>query len=217
MSTPRILDCTTGILDAALAEAVRVVAGSGLVVLPTDTVYGIGATARDPRAVAALLAAKGRGRQMPPPVLVADASSVDVLCVDVPDAARRLAQRHWPGGLTLILRARPDLGWDLGDTGGTLALRMPDHPVALALLRAAGPMAVTSANLTGRPPATDVAAAVDSFGDTVGLYLDGGPTPGATPSTIIDLAHGTPRAIRLGTLDLGTLSRSAGEPIRDPA
>lgn len=190
---------------------------SRLVVLPTDTVYGIGATAHDPGAVAAVLAAKGRGRQMPPPVLVADASSIDALCVGVPETARRLARAHWPGGLTLILTARPDLGWDLGETGGTLALRMPDQPVALALLREVGPLAVTSANLTGEPPATDVASAVSFFGDLVDLYLDGGSTPGSTPSTIVDLAHGTPRAIRLGTLDLETLSRTAGEPIAVPA
>lgn len=217
MTTPRTIDCTAGISDEDLGEAVAVALGSGLLVLPTDTVYGIGATAHDPAAVAAVLAAKGRGRQMPPPVLVADVSSIDTLCVDVPEAARRLARAHWPGGLTLILPARPDLGWDLGETGGTLALRMPDQPVVLALLRAAGPLAVTSANLTGHAPATDVAAAISSFGDLVDLYLDGGPTPGPTPSTILDLAHGAPRAIRLGTLDLESLSRTAGERIADPA
>lgn len=217
MTTPRTIDCTAGISDEDLGEAVAVAQASGLLVLPTDTVYGIGATAHDPAAVAAVLAAKGRGRQMPPPVLVADVSSIDALCVDVPEAARRLALAHWPGGLTLILPARPDLGWDLGETGGTLALRMPDQPVVLALLRAAGPLAVTSANLTGHAPATDVGAAISSFGDLVDLYLDGGPTPGPTPSTILDLAHGAPRAIRLGTLDLESLSHTAGERIADPA
>lgn len=217
VSEPHILDCTHGLDPRDLDTVVADVRAGQLVVLPTDTVYGIGADAHDPAAVAAVLAAKGRGRQMPPPVLVADTDTVDHLCVDVPDTARRLAAAHWPGGLTLILTARPDLGWDLGETGGTLALRMPDHPVVLELLRATGPLAVTSANLTGQPPATDVAAARASFGELVADYLDGGPTPGSTPSTIIDLAHGRPRAIRLGTIPLAVLSADAGEEILAPA
>ncbi len=210
MSSPRLHDCTAGIDPRTLQGLVETVRAGRLVVLPTDTVYGIGADAGNAEAVGAVLAAKGRGRQMPPPVLVADAAAIGRLCADVPEAARRLAATHWPGGLTLILRAREDLGWDLGETGGTVALRMPDHPVALELLRAAGPMAVTSANLTGLPPATDVDQAVAFFGDAVSDYLDAGPTPGSTPSTIIDLAHGSPRAIRLGTIPLDILSADAG-------
>ena len=216
VSDSRILDCTGGLTPTDRDLVVSQVRAGRLLVLPTDTVYGIGADARSPEAVAAVLAAKGRGRQMPPPVLVADASVVDDLCVEVPDTARRLAASHWPGGLTLILKARPDLGWDLGETGGTLALRMPDNPVALDLLRATGPLAVTSANLTGQPPATDVGAARGYFHDVVTLYLDGGATPGPTPSTIIDLAHGRPRAIRLGTLALSVLAADAGEEILPP-
>jgi tRNA threonylcarbamoyl adenosine modification protein (Sua5/YciO/YrdC/YwlC family) len=213
VSEPRILVGGVPMTPSTLEILIGVIRSGRLVVLPTDTVYGIGADARSPRAVAGLLAAKGRGRQMPPPVLVPDADAIDRLCVDVPDAARALSRAHWPGGLTLILRSRPDLGWDLGETGGTIALRMPDHPMALALLRAAGPLAVTSANLTGRPPATDVSQAVGSFGGAVAAYLDGGPTPGSTPSTILDLAHGRPRAIRVGTLTLDALSASAGADI----
>lgn len=213
----RTIDCTRGISAGDLDDVTAAVHSGRLVVLPTDTVYGIGADATDPRAVAAVLAAKGRGRQMPPPVLVADASAVGDLCVDVPAAAGRLAAAHWPGGLTLILRARPDLGWDLGETGGTIALRMPDQAVALELLARTGPMAVTSANLTGLPPATRVEEAQRYFGDVVSVYLDGGPTPGPTPSTIIDLAHGAPRAVRLGTIPLDALAGTAGMAIQPPA
>lgn len=200
-----------------LAATCEYVAAGGVLVLPTDTVYGIGATAHDAAAVARVLALKGRGRQMPPPVLVAGVEAIDDLCVDVPDAARTLASAHWPGGLTLILTARPDLGWDLGETGGTLALRMPDHPAALAILGATGPLAVTSANLTGEPPARRIEEARAAFGEGVGLYVDAGPTPGTTPSTIVDLAHGHPRALRLGTLSLEDLSRTIGAPVLPPA
>ncbi len=210
-------DCTTGLSASDLGDTVEKIRSGHLIVAPTDTVYGIGADAENAEAVAAVLAAKGRGRQMPPPVLVADPSEISRLCTDVPESALRLARAHWPGGLTLILRARPDLGWDLGETGGTIALRMPAHPVALALLRMSGPMAVTSANLTSRPPATDVRQAIESFGEVVSVYLDGGPTPGPTPSTIVDVAHGALRAIRMGTLSLEILSAAAGEPIAPPA
>ena len=184
--------------------------------MPTDTVYGIGCDAANPDAVAAVLAAKGRGRQMPPPVLVASIDAIDSLCVDVPDYARALARAFWPGGLTLILRARPDLGWDLGETGGTIGVRMPDQGALLDLLADAGPMAVTSANLTGQPPATTVLQAVSYFGDSVSLYLDAGPTVGSTASSIVDCAHGAPRIIRLGTISLADLSEAAGVPIETP-
>ena len=188
----------------------------GLVILPTDTVYGIGCDAAEAGAVERLLAAKGRGRQMPPPVLVASIDAIDSLCVDVPDYARALARAFWPGGLTLILRARPDLGWDLGETGGTIGVRMPDQGALLDLLADAGPMAVTSANLTGQPPATTVLQAVSYFGDSVSLYLDAGPTAGSTASSIVDCAHGAPRIIRLGTISLADLSEAAGVPIETP-
>lgn len=210
--TPRILTCAPRWSAADLDEAAARVDDGGILVLPTDTVYGIGARAQDPAAVVAVLAAKGRGRQMPPPVLVASQEAIDLLAVEVPETARRLADAHWPGALTLILRARPDLGWDLGETEGTIALRMPDHPRTLELLERTGPMAVTSANLTGEPPATRIEEAIAAFGDSV-LYVDGGPTPGTTPSTILDLAHGAPRAIRLGTLSLEELSVTAGVEI----
>ena len=129
--TSSVLDCTDpATWGPALDEAVHTLGRGGLVVLPTDTVYGIAADAFTPPAVAALLAAKGRGRQMPPPVLVPDVRTLDGLCQDVSDEARALVDAFWPGGLTLICRAQPSLAWDLGETHGTVAVRMPDHPAA---------------------------------------------------------------------------------------
>src|SRR6478609_10656942 len=145
--------------------------------LAADAVYGVGADAFDRRAVAAVLAAKGRGRDVPPPVLVPNPRTLDGLATEVSDAARELVAAFWPGPLTLVCRAVPSLDWDLGDTNGTVALRMPLHRVALAVLELTGPMAVTSANRTGEPAATTVEEAVDQLGDAVSVYLDGGPSP----------------------------------------
>lgn len=188
----------------ALDEAVNAVARGALVVLPTDTVYGIGADAFNADAVAALLAAKGRGRQMPPPVLVPDLPTVDGLATEVSDEARALVEAFWPGGFTIILRAQPSLAWDLGETRGTVALRMPDHPAALALLGRTGPMAVSSANVTGRPAARDVADARGQLRESVAVYLDGGVARGGVASTIVDATDGL-RVVRAGALDLDQL------------
>ena len=203
----------------------------GLVILPTDTVYGIGCNAADAGAVERLLAAKGRGRQMPPPVLVADPADLTGIVARVPEAARALMEAFWPGALTLILEADETLTWDLGETGGTLAVRMPAHELALSLLRRSGPLAVTSANPTGAPPATDAASARAAFPGRVRdleeltpssagavrrediLLLDGGATPGPVPSTIVALAgeHArTPRILRQGVLAPAELERVAG-------
>ena len=174
-----VFDCTTpeGLAEGIAAAAAGVRDGA-LVVLPTDTVYGVGADAFTPQAVAALLDAKGRGREMPPPVLVPSVQTVDGLARDVPAYARDLIERFWPGPLTLVLKAHESLAWDLGDTGGTVALRMPDDPVALALLTAVGPMAVSSANRTGEAAASSVLEAATQLGSAVGVYLDGGPSRG---------------------------------------
>ena len=213
MSTETILSATPNLEADALAHAIRELNDGRVLIVPTDTVYGIGCDASNPDAVSTVLAAKGRGRQMPPPVLVASVDAIDSLCVDVPDYARALARAFWPGGLTLILRARPDLGWDLGETGGTIGVRMPNQGALLRLLRDFGPMAVTSANLTGQPPATSVEAAIGYFGARVAAYLDGGPTQGSTASSIVDFAHETPRVLRLGTIALDDLSAAAGVAI----
>ena len=133
--------------------------------LPTDTVYGIGADAFDGTAVAALLAAKGRGRDMPVPVLVGSWHTIDGLVYSVPDAARELIQAFWPGALSLVVRQAPSLQWDLGDAYGTVMLRMPLHPIAIELLREVGPMAVSSANISGRPAAVTAADAREQLAD----------------------------------------------------
>ncbi|WP_233565620.1 L-threonylcarbamoyladenylate synthase [Cellulomonas sp. PhB143] len=189
----------------AIDEAVHAISRGELVVLPTDTVYGIGADAFQPDAVAALLAAKGRGRQMPPPVLVPDLRTLDGLATAVPDGARALAETFWPGGLTIICAAQPSLAWDLGETRGTVALRMPDHPAARALLRRTGPLAVSSANRTGRPAALDAADAVGQLGASVAVYLDGGTVPGGVASTIVDATGPALRVVREGAISLEAL------------
>lgn len=199
---------STTILDAsdpaiwgpAIDEAVAAIARGALVVLPTDTVYGIGADAFDPDAVAALLAAKGRGRQSPPPVLIPDVRTIDGLATDVPAAVRTLVEEFWPGGLTIICRAQPSLMWDLGETQGTVALRMPDHPAALALLRRTGPMAVSSANLTGVPAAMTAHEAQEQLGAAVQIFLDAGRAPGGVPSTIVDATGTELRIVRTGAI-----------------
>nr|WP_152649248.1 L-threonylcarbamoyladenylate synthase [Demequina flava] len=170
----------------SLDAAVDAVSRGAVIVLPTDTVYGVGADAFRADAVAAVLAAKGRGRQMPPPVLIPDIRTVAGLGMDVPATATALMEELWPGALTVIVHAQPSLAWDLGDTHGTVALRMPDHPAALALLKRTGPLAVTSANKTGQPAATTASAAQEQLGESVAVYLDGGDSPLGTASTIVD-------------------------------
>ncbi len=192
--------------EEGVAAAALAVQRGGLVVFPTDTVYGIGADAFDPEAVRRLLAAKGRGRDMPPPVLVSAATTLDALAVGVPSYARALIEELWPGQLTIVCRQQPSLQWDLGDTRGTVAVRMPDHPVALELLARTGPLAVSSANLTGKDAATDADEAEEMLGEAVEVLLDGGPTPGSVPSTIVDATGDAARILRLGAIPVERLN-----------
>jgi tRNA threonylcarbamoyl adenosine modification protein (Sua5/YciO/YrdC/YwlC family) len=192
--------------EAGIAAAALAVQRGQLVVLPTDTVYGVGADAFSPAAVKRLLAAKGRGRDMPPPVLVSAATTLDALAVGVPSYARALMQELWPGPLTLVCRQQPSLQWDLGDTRGTVAVRMPDHEVAVELLSRTGPLAVSSANKSGRPAATDADQAESMLGDDVEVLLDAGESPGETPSTIVDVTGDTGRVLRLGAVSLARLN-----------
>ncbi len=186
--------------EAGIAAASRAVQRGKLVVFPTDTVYGVGADAFSPEAVSRLLAAKGRGRDMPPPVLVSAATTLDALAVGVPAYARALVEELWPGPLTLICRQQSSLQWDLGDTRGTVAVRMPDHEVALELLARTGPLAVSSANVSGQPAATDADAALEMLGEAVLVLLDDGPSPGSTASTILDVTGEVGRILRPGAI-----------------
>ncbi|GAB2961893.1 MULTISPECIES: L-threonylcarbamoyladenylate synthase [Streptomyces] len=190
-----------------LREAASAVRRGELVVLPTDTVYGIGADAFTSEAVADLLEAKGRGRNMPTPVLIGSPNTLHGLVTDFSEMAWELVDAFWPGALTLVAKHQPSLQWDLGDTRGTVAVRMPLHPVAIELLTEVGPMAVSSANLTGHPAPENCDAAEAMLGDSVSVYLDGGPTPGNVPSSIVDVTGKVPVLLRAGALSAEELRK----------
>jgi L-threonylcarbamoyladenylate synthase len=191
---------TAGI-DAAVAAA----RAGELIVLPTDTVYGIGADAFIPASVTTMLAAKGRGRNMPPPVLIGTARAAAALVDDLGAFGQALIDEFWPGALTLVFRASPTLLWDLGDTKGTVALRMPLHSVALDVLRQTGPLAVSSANRTGQPSATTADEAQAQLGEAVSVYLDAGPCTDSIPSTILDMTGTVPVLLRAGAVSVDRL------------
>jgi L-threonylcarbamoyladenylate synthase len=194
---------------AGLADAASAVLRGELVVLPTDTVYGVGADAFSPAAVMRLLAAKGRGRDMPSPVLVGTVRAAEALVEDLGPYGQLLINEFWPGGLTIVCRAARSLVWDLGDTKGTVAIRMPQDPVALELLQETGPMAVTSANKTGQPSPGTAAEAREQLGESVSVYLDGGACAAAVASTIVDLTGNQPRLLRRGAISVGRLREVA--------
>lgn len=196
-----------------LAAAAAAVRSARLVVLPTDTVYGIGCDAFDGAAVRSLLAAKRRGPDMPVGVLVGSWSTIEGLVLSVPKQAYTLIEAFWPGDLSLVLEHAPSLSWDLGNTRGTVMLRMPLHPVAIELLREVGPMAVSSANVSGRPPATTVAEAQEQLGEKVAVYLDGGPSGEPVASTIVDLTGDAPRLLREGAVPAEAVSEVLGREV----
>lgn len=183
-----------------IAEAVSAVRRGELIVLPTDTVYGVGADAFTPAAVTALLDAKGRGREMPPPVLVGSVRAATALIEDLGTYGQDLIDEFWPGALTLVCRANQNLLWDLGETKGTVAVRMPMHELAVELLKETGPLAVSSANLSGRQAARTAAEAEKMLGDSVTVYLDAGPAGRGDASTIVDLTGSIPRLLRAGAI-----------------
>lgn len=196
--------------SAGIEAAVQAVKAGRLVVMPTDTVYGIGCDAFDSHAVGSLLEAKGRGREMPVPVLVGSWNTIDGLVYSVPPTMRSLVEAFWPGGLSLVVEHAPSLSWDLGYTRGTVMLRMPLHPVALEVLGEVGPMGVSSANRSGQPAATNAADAEEQLGDAVSVYLDGGDSPRGEASTIVDLTGTRPRVLRAGAVRVEEVAEVLG-------
>ncbi len=224
-----IYDCS---VDSELLTGMRLARGAigrgELVVIPTDTVYGVAADAFSPAAVQRLLDAKGRGRQSPPPVLVPGIPTLAALAESVPAEVEALVAAFWPGGLTIVLPAAPSLVWDLGETRGTVALRMPQDRIALEILSETGPLAVSSANLTGRPAARTAAEAEAMLGDSIAVYLDGGEAGTAyeridgkdSSSTIVDataLASGSGklRILRHGVITAEQLREVVGDALAD--
>lgn len=221
-------------LLAGMRHARQAIARGELIVIPTDTVYGVAADAFTPSAVRRLLEAKGRGRDQPPPVLVAGQSALAALVESIPEPVQRLIDEFWPGGLTVVLPAQPSLAWDLGDTLGTVAVRMPDLPLTLELLEETGPLAVSSANLTGKAAAVSAVDAERMLKDDVAVYLDGGFSKTGVASTIIDatslvrrgaddVAEPRVRVLREGAISrdqleaiLGDLLEAAPEPDTTP-
>ncbi|MGH8775929.1 MAG: L-threonylcarbamoyladenylate synthase [Jiangellaceae bacterium] len=208
----RTYDCNdTAERARGIPAAVRAVRQGKLVVLPTDTVYGLGCDAFSPDAVAALLAAKGRGRDLPVPVLVGSPETLAGVSAQSGAVVQSLVEAFWPGGLTLVCRQQPSLQWDLGDTAGTVAVRMPLHPVALEVLGETGPMAVSSANLSGQPPPRSGPQAREQLGEAVTVYLDSDETEDDVPSTIVDVTGTVPRVLRVGAVSVDTLREVAPE------
>ncbi len=205
-------DCADPVARRAGLESAAHAARSGnLVVMPTDTVYGIGADSFNAAAVRALLAAKGRGPDMPVPVLVGSWTTIDGLVMALPPVGRTLIEAFWPGGLSLVVEHAPSLSWDLGAAKGTVMVRMPLHPVALDLLRLVGPMAVSSANRSGSPPATTAADAESQLGEDVSVYLEAGPAPIGVASTVVDLTSEVPRVLRTGAVGVDRIRDVIGD------
>ena len=193
-----------------MALAVKAAKSGRLVVMPTDTLYGLGCDAFDNDAVASLLATKHRGPDMPVPVLVGSWDTVKGLVASLDDTAQTLIEAFWPGGLSIVVPQAPSLPWNLGDTRGTVMLRMPLHPIAIELLREVGPMAVSSANISGQTPPTTAIAAKQQLGKAVTVYLDGGEAEVGKPSTIIDLSGSHPYLLREGALSAEQIGEVIG-------
>ncbi|TVP67989.1 MAG: threonylcarbamoyl-AMP synthase [Nitriliruptor sp.] len=199
-----LLDATAGADDerraAAVARAAELLLAGEVVVLPTDTVYGIAADAFSTEATAALLTAKGRDRAIPLPVMIRTPQQLPGLAATVSSAADRLVAAFWPGPLTLVLHAQPRLTWDIGESDGTVAIRMPLDDATLEVIRAVGPLAMTAANAPGGDAPRSVEDARDQLGEQVAAYLDAGTRPEGATSTIVDLTREAPKVLREGAI-----------------
>lgn len=187
--------------DETIQHALEILHRGGLVAFPTDTVYGVGALAFDATAVESIYAAKGRPVEKAIPILIGDAGELRKVTTDIPPVAAKLAARFWPGPLTLVVAKHPELP-EVVSASPTVGVRVPDHPVARALLRAAGPMAVTSANISGEPSPRTVEEVSRQLSGRIPLILDGGETPGGIPSTVVDCLGTEPVILREGPVTM---------------
>lgn len=201
--------------ELGINTAVSSLKSGRLAVLPTDTLYGICCDAFDADAVAGLLAAKKRGPDMPVPVLVSSWHTIDGLVMSVPPVVRTLIKAFWPGALSLVMQQAPSLSWNLGDTEGTVMVRMPLHPLMLDVIKKVGPLAVSSANVSGHPPATTAAQAVEQLGDDVAVYVDSGSCPLGAPSTIVDVTGVSPLIIREGAISAEKIAEVTGLSVEE--
>jgi L-threonylcarbamoyladenylate synthase len=201
--------------DGLLEVGGRIVARGGLVVLPTDTVYGLGCDPFNASAVNALFTAKARGRDLPLPVLVHSWRQAIGLVEDITEQAKLLIAEFWPGPLTIVLRESPGIGWDLGYSRGMVAVRMPKHEFALALIERTGPLAVTSANRSGVPTPTTAEEIAEQLGGHVDMLFDTGPSSGGPASTIVDLSGNGVRVLREGAIPQSEIERVVGEAVTD--
>lgn len=194
-----------------IADAVAAARRGELIVIPTDTVYGVGTRPDDPTFTARIFVAKGRPEDLTLPVLVPTVAEARVIAT-FDDRAERLAAACWPGAVTIVLpRTVASAGWELGGDGRTVGVRVPAHPLALAVLAGTGPLAVTSANRSGEPPARTADELVAVFGDHVSVYLCADDPIEGRPSTVVDLSGATPRLLRAGSLDEAALGRLLAE------
>ena len=195
----------------AIEQALSVLGRGGLVAFPTDTVYGVGALAFDGRAVESIYAAKDRPIEKAIPVLIGDADDMEKVGLDIPEVAYRLASRFWAGPLTLVIPKTPTLPESVSATD-TVGVRVPDHEVARALLRVAGPMAVTSANISGQPSPSTAAEVFAQLGGRLSLILDGGTTPGGVPSTVVDCTSQELKILREGPITREDIQSKLSSP-----
>jgi L-threonylcarbamoyladenylate synthase len=210
-----VFDCADPVERAeGLDTAVDSIRRGELVVLPVDASYGLAADAFQPAAVDALAASKGRGRDLPIPVMVGSWAGLDGLTLMVQPSVRSLVEAFWPGPLTLVVEHAPSLAWDLGDDRGAVSIRMPMHPVALELLARTGPLAVSGANLTGRRAPLSAKDAQDQLGYAVSVYLDGGVCVDHAPSTIVDVTGPVPTMLRAGRVSLHHLQEVVPELVQ---